>query len=421
MKISVLGAGKEVGRSAFLVTCENTNILLDYGVLLKREPIFPLHVRPKDINAVVLSHAHLDHSGYIPSLFLSSSTDIPVLGTLPTFELSQLLIEDMIKISGLYLPFEYLDLINMINHCKSLQYREKHSIGDVDITLHESGHVIGGASIMMKYQGKRIFYTGDINTRGSKLLRPADLDLPNIDLLIIESTYSQTEQMPREESERRLLEFAYEVVDRGGTLFIPAFSVERAQEIACVLKTHQFKHKVAMDGMALKVNEIMLKYTSYLRDPEIFKKAVLEAEWVHGWQRRKQLVREPGVIISPAGMLVGGSAVFYLQEIAKDPKNGVAMVSYQGEGTPGRALLDKKIITYDGKMRKCLAEVNRFEFSGHNSRSELFEILDKIKGNPEVLAIHGDGNSCTKFAEEIQDKYGFKAKAPSQGDVIEIS
>lgn len=421
MKISVLGAGKEVGRSAFLVTWENTNILLDYGVLLKREPIFPLHVRPKDINAVILSHAHLDHSGYIPSLFLSSSTDIPVLGTLPTFELSQLLIEDMIKISGLYLPFEYLDLINMINHCKNLQYREKHSVGDVDISLHESGHVIGGASIMMEYQGKRIFYTGDINTRGSKLLRPADLDLPNIDLLIIESTYSQTEQMPREESERRLLDFAYEVVDRGGTLFIPAFSVERAQEIACVLKTHQFKHKVAMDGMALKVNEIMLKYTSYLRDPEIFKKAVLEAEWVHGWQRRKQLVREPGVIISPAGMLVGGSAVFYLQEIAKDPKNGVAMVSYQGEGTPGRALLDKKIITYDGKMRKCLAEVNRFEFSGHNSRSELFEILDKIKGNPEVLAIHGDGNSCTRFAEEIQDKYGFKAKAPSQGDVIEIS
>ncbi|MEP6575320.1 MAG: MBL fold metallo-hydrolase [Nitrososphaerota archaeon] len=421
MKISVLGAGKEVGRSAFLVTCENTNILLDYGVLLKREPIFPLHVRPKDINAVILSHAHLDHSGYIPSLFLSSSTDIPVLGTLPTFELSQLLIEDMIKISGLYLPFEYLDLINMINHCKNLQYREKHSVGDVDISLHESGHVIGGASIMMEYQGKRIFYTGDINTRGSKLLRPADLDLPNIDLLIIESTYSQTEQMPREESERRLLDFAYEVIDRGGTLFIPAFSVERAQEIACVLKTHQFKHKVAMDGMALKVNEIMLKYTSYLRDPEIFKKAVLEAEWVHGWQRRKQLVREPGVIISPAGMLVGGSAVFYLQEIAKDPKNGVAMVSYQGEGTPGRALLDKKIITYDGKMRKCLAEVNRFEFSGHNSRSELFEILDKIKGNPEVLAIHGDGNSCSRFAEEIQDKYGFKAKAPSQGDVIEIS
>jgi putative mRNA 3-end processing factor len=302
-----------------------------------------------------------------------------------------------------------------------LDYRTNQYVKDVNITLFESGHVLGGSTVIAEAEGKRIFYTGDINTRGSKVLRPADLDIGEIDLLIIESTYSQAEQVPREQSEKELVNFALEVVERKGILFIPAFSVERAQEIACVLKTHQFKHKVAMDGMALKVNEIMLKYTSYLRDPEIFKKAVLEAEWVHGWQRRKQLVREPGVIISPAGMLVGGSAVFYLQEIAKDPKNGVAMVSYQGEGTPGRALLDKKIITYDGKMKKCLAEVNRFEFSGHNSRSELFEILDKIKGNPEVLAIHGDGNSCTRFAEEIQDKYGFKAKAPSQGDVIEIS
>jgi putative mRNA 3-end processing factor len=419
MKLTVLGAAREVGRSAFLVTCDSTNILLDYGVLLKREPLFPMHVRPKDVDRIILSHAHLDHSGYIPSLFLSSS-NASVLGTSPTFELSQLLIEDMIKISGLYLPFEYLDLVNMINHSEGLNYRENHKINDVNITLHESGHIIGGASVIVEHQGKRIFYTGDINTRGSKLLRPADLDIPEIDLLIIESTYSQTEQMPREESEQRLLEFAYEVVEGGGTLFIPAFSVERAQEIATVLKTHKFKYKVAMDGMALKVNEIMLKYTSYLRDPEIFRKAITEAEWIHGWHRRKQLVREPGIIISPAGMLVGGSAVFYMQEIAKDPKNGIAIVSYQGEGTPGRSLMDKSIVTYDGKITKCTAKVKQFEFSGHNSRRELFEILDKIKSTPEVLTVHGDGNSCIRFAEEIKEKYGFNAKAPSQGDMIEV-
>lgn len=423
MKLSVLGAAKEVGRSAFLVTCSNTNILLDYGVLLKREPLFPMHVRPKDVDTIILSHAHLDHSGYIPSLFLSSS-NTSVLGTSPTFELSQLLIEDMIKISGLYLPFEYLDLVNMINHRKELNYREKHTVNDVNdinITLHESGHIIGGASIILEHQGKHLFYTGDINTRGSKLLRPADLDLPKLDIMIIESTYSQTEQMPRDESERQLLEFAYEIVENGGILFIPAFSVERAQEIATVLKTYNFKYKVAMDGMALKVNEIMLKYTSYLRDPEIFRKAISEAEWVHGWQRRKQLVKEPGVIISPAGMLVGGSAVFYMQEVCRNPKNGIAIVSYQGEGTPGRTLMDKKIVTYDGKVTKCLAKVKQFEFSGHNSRSELFEILDKIKGNPEVLTVHGDGNSCIKFAEEIKEKYGFSARAPSQGDIIEVN
>lgn len=420
MKITILGSGKEVGRSGFLVTSNNTNILLDYGVMLKREPSFPIHVRPKDISTVVLTHAHLDHSGNIPSLFLSGS-NISVLGTNATFELSDLLIEDMLKISGSYLPFEYADLNNMMSHSKTLQYKEKHLVNDMEITLYESGHIIGGSSILVEVEGKRIFYTGDINKRGSKLLRPADLDLPEVDILIIESTYSQTEQAPREESEKNLVQFAYDVIERGGTLFIPAFSVERAQEIACVLKASNFKHRISMDGMALKANEIMLRNPSFLRDPDGFKKIITEVEWVKGWQRRKHLVKEPGVIISPAGMLVGGTALFYLQEIAKNPNNGIALVSYQGKGTPGRLLLEKGLVSYNGKTKKSLAEVKHYEFSGHSSRTELFEILGKIKGNPRVLTVHGDDMSCTKFASEIKEKYGFDAIAPDNGQIVEVN
>jgi putative mRNA 3-end processing factor len=106
--------------------------------------------------------------------------------------------------------------------------------------------------------------------------------------------------------------------------------------------------------------------------------------------------------------------------MAKDNKNGIAIVSYQGEGTPGRTLLEKRVTIFDGRVRKCLADVKRFEFSGHNSRSELFEILDRIKGNPRVLTVHGDGPSCTKFAEEIKQKYGYDAKAPDAGELIEL-
>jgi putative mRNA 3-end processing factor len=420
LKVSVLGAAKEVGRSAFLVNVNGTSILMDYGVLLKREPIFPMHVRPREVDAVVITHAHLDHSGFVPSLFLSDSASVQALGTPPTFDLSQLLMEDMIKISGFYLPFEYIDIITMMKHSKNLQYKESYMVNDVKVTLHESGHVLGGASVILEHNGKRIFYTGDINTRGSKLLRPADLDFGDVDLMIIESTYSQTEQVPREQAEKELLEFSYDVVDRGGTLFIPAFSVERSQEIACVLKSYNFRHKVVMDGMALKANQIMLKHPTFLKDAEMFKRAINEAEWISGWNRRKSVVKEPCVIISPAGMLVGGSAVFYLQEIAKNDKNGIALVSYQGEGTPGRTLLDRRMVSYDGRERKCLADVKRFEFSGHNSRSELFEILEHIKGNPKVLTVHGDGPSCTKFAEEINLKYGFESKAPDTGEFIEI-
>lgn len=420
MKVKVLGAAKEVGRSAFLAHCDSTNILMDYGVLLRREPIFPMHVKPKEVDAVVITHAHLDHSGFVPSLYLSGSTDIPALATLPTFELSELLIEDMIKISGFYLPFEYLDVMTMLKSSKNLQYREPYMVNDAKVTLHESGHVVGGATVVVEHEGKRLFYTGDINTRGSKLLRPADLDIGEIDMMIIESTYAQTEQAPREQSERELIEFAYDVIERGGTLFIPSFSVERAQEIACVLKAYDFKHKVVMDGMALKANRIMSRHPAFLRDAEMFKRAIGEAEWIQGWSRRRKVASEPCVIISPAGMLVGGSAIHYTQQVSGSDKNGIAMVSYQGEGTPGRLLLEKKVANIDGKIRKCYADVKRFEFSGHNSRSELFEILDRIKGNPKVLAVHGDGESCIKFAEEIREKYGYDAHAPEQGETVEV-
>lgn len=419
MEIKILGAAKEVGRSAFLVSNENSNILMDYGVLLKKEPQFPLHVKPKDLHAVVLSHAHLDHSGFLPSLFLSSSK-FPVLSTNPTIELSQLLIEDMIKISGFYLPFENIDLDRMLKSHKNLQYREPYSINETNITLYESGHVLGGSTIVVENKGKRIFYTGDINTRGSKILRPADLDIDEIHLMIIESTYSQTNQIPRPQSEKELLEFAFKIIDNGGTLFVPAFSVERAQEIACVFKAYKFPHKIVMDGMALKVNEIMLKYPEYIRDPIVFKKYIEEVEWIRDWKSRRRLLKEPCVIISPAGMLVGGSAIFYMQNIMMSDKNGIALVSYQGENTPGRMLLEKGTFKINGKIKKCLAEVKQFEFSGHNSRDELFEILDSIKGNPKVLTVHGDGNACIKFAEEISEKYGFDAIAPNSGDIFKV-
>ncbi|HJT83312.1 MAG TPA: MBL fold metallo-hydrolase RNA specificity domain-containing protein [Nitrososphaeraceae archaeon] len=419
MKIQILGAAKEVGRSAFLVSNGNSNVLMDYGVLLKKEPQFPIHIKPKDLNAIVLSHAHLDHSGFIPSLFASSSK-LPVLATNPTIELSQLLIEDMIKISGFYLPFENIDLHNMIKCHTTLEYRQPYNINDIFITLYESGHVLGGSTIVVENNKKRIFYTGDINTRGSQILRPADLNFDEINLMIIESTYSQTNQMPRPQAEKELLEFAHKIIDNGGTLFVPAFSVERAQEIACVLKAHKFPHKIVMDGMALKVNEIMLKYPEYIKDPEIFRNYIEEVEWIKDWKRRKQMIKEPCVIISPAGMLVGGSAIFYMQHIMMSDKNGIALVSYQGENTPGRMLLDKGTFKLNGRIKKCLAEVKQFEFSGHNSRDELFEILDSVKGNPKVLTVHGDGESCIRFAEEIKEKYGFDAIAPDSGDIFTI-
>ena len=421
MEVKVLGAANEVGRSGFLVNCDGTNLLLDYGVLFGKRgtpPEYPLHVKPKDLDAIIITHAHLDHSGNVPSLFVSGNTD--VYATPPTFDLTRLLIEDMLKITKDAQPFGLPELNNMMRNAKEIGFREKVTKGNATFELRETGHVVGGGAVLVESQKKHLFYTGDIKTHGSRMLREADLDVGDIDLLIIESTYSQTEQKPRKESERELIEFANEIMDRKGVLFIPSFSVERSQEMACILRSSNFKHKIIMDGMALKVNEIMFNHPDYLRDPKVFADAINEAVAVTDHEKRKRAIEEPCVVISPAGMLVGGNATYYLQELSFDSKNGIALVSYQGEGTPGKKLLDTGKVATRGKDLRVAAEVKQFEFSGHADRNELFEVVKKIKGSPKVLTVHGDTESCKKFAQEIHEKFGLEAHAPDVNEVISI-
>jgi len=422
VKINVLGAAGEVGRSGFLVNCDGTNLLLDYGVMFAKKrtdpPIYPLHVKPKDVDATIITHAHLDHSGCVPALFNGGNTS--VYCTPPTLDLSMLLIEDMLKIEKNKHSFHYGHANSMLRNSKEIRFKEPVKVGNATFELRASGHVIGGSTVLVEANNKRLFYTGDINPNGSRMLPKADLEIGDIDMLITESTYSQTDQMPREESENGLIEFANEVMDRKGILFVPSFSVERSQEIACVLKNANFKYPVVMDGMALKVNDIMFRYPEYLKDVNIFADAINDAFLIRDHGDRKKAISEPCVVISPAGMLVGGNAVFYMQEIASNDKNGVAMVSYQAEGTPGKKMLETGKISTRGKDMKVKATVRQFQFSGHGDRTALFDMIKNIKGDPKVLTVHGDENSCTKFAEEIQEKFGLDAYAPKLGEEIAV-
>ena len=416
-----MGAANEVGRSGFLVNCNGTKLLLDYGVMFGKRgspPQYPLHVKPKDLDAIIITHAHLDHSGNVPSLFVSGNTD--VYATPPTFDLSKLLINDMLKIEKNAHAFDLPELNNMMRNAKEIGFGQKVTKGNATFEFRESGHVIGGSTVLVESDGKKLFYTGDIKTNGSRMLREMDLDIGEIDLLITESTYAKTEQKPRKESETELIEFANEVMDRKGILFIPSFSVERSQEMACILKSANFKHKIIMDGMALKVNEIMFRHPEYLRDPKVFADAINDAVAIREHSERKRAMEEPCVVISPAGMLVGGNAVFYLQQLAFNDKNGIALVSYQGDGTPGRKLLETGKVSTRGKDMNVKAEVKQFEFSGHADRNELFAMIKSIKGNPKVLTVHGDSESCDRFAQEIHEKFGLEAYAPAVNETITV-
>ena len=422
MEIKVLGAAGEVGRSAFQVNCDGTNFLLDYGVMFGKPrgapPTYPLHVKPRDIDSVIITHAHLDHSGCVPSLFVSGNCN--VYGTAPTFDLSKLLIHDMIKIEKNSHSFGVPEIDNMMQKSKIIGFKEKITRGNASFELRSSGHVVGGSTVIVESNNKKLFYTGDINLRGSRLLPPADLDIGEMDMVITESTYSQENQMPRKESEKGLIDFANEVMDRKGILFIPSFSVERSQEVASVLISSGFKHKIIMDGMALKVNEILLRYPEYLRNPEIFKDVIDRVVAINDHKERKRALAEPCVVISPAGMLVGGNAVYYLQQLAFNDKNGIALVSYQGEGTPGKKLLDTGKVETRGRDLNVTAEVKQFQFSGHADRDSLFEMIKNLKGDPKIMTVHGDDESCTRFAEEIHEKFGFDAHAAKLDEKITI-
>ena len=421
MDVQVLGAANEVGRSGFLVDCNGTKLLLDYGVMFGKRgspPQYPLHVKPKDLDAIIITHAHLDHSGNVPSLFVSGNTD--VYATPPTFDLSKLLINDMLKIEKNSHPFDLPELNNMMKNAKEIGFKQKVTKGNATFEFRESGHVIGGSTVLVESEKKKLFYTGDIKTNGSRMLREMDTDIGEIDLLITESTYAKTEQIPRKTSEQQLIEFANEVMDRKGILFIPSFSVERSQEMACILRSGNFKHKIIMDGMALKVNEIMFKHPEYLRDPKIFSDAIKSSTAIREHAERKRAMEEPCVVISPAGMLVGGNAVYYLQQLSFDSKNGIALVSYQGEGTPGKKLLDTGKVSTRGSDLNVQAEVKQFQFSGHADKKELFEMIKTIKGNPKVWTVHGDSESCQIFAQEINEQFGLETYAPMVNDKITI-
>lgn len=418
MKVQFLGATREVGRSAVAVMTEKTKLLLDYGVMIGNEPGFPVHVPPKEVNGVVMTHGHLDHSGAVPIFHIQEQK--PVYGTRLTFELAQLLIADFIHLSGYYLPFEYLELRTMMRNTVPLGYRENRAIGDMQLQLLDAGHLPGSAQALVEADGKRLVYTGDFNTINTRLLKTADTNYGEIDAFIVESTYANEDHPERSALEKDFVEKVTEVVEDGGTVLVPAFSVGRSQEIECVLASYHFEHPITIDGMTRETNRILTNYTEFLRDPRLFVDAVRSGDNVEAWRDRRIAMSKPGVIISPAGMLKGGPAAFYIQKIGKKHRNAVFLVSYQIPGTPGYELLEKGHCVIDGRMQKIKARVERFDFSSHVGETELKEVVSKLQGNPKVYVMHGAEGNCERFAKWIKDETGFEALAPRSGDTFAV-
>ncbi|MCW3982036.1 MAG: MBL fold metallo-hydrolase, partial [Candidatus Bathyarchaeota archaeon] len=257
-------------------------------------------------------------------------------------------------------------------------------------------------------------------TSKTRLLPPAEVKYGKLDAMIVETTYADEDHTGRAELEKRFVRSVVEVVEGGGTALVPAFSIGRSQEMACILAAHHFEYPTTIDGMARAANRIMMDNTGFLRDPRLFMDAVHGAVWVEGWRDRRTASRKPGVIISPAGMLKGGPAAFYISKLAKKACNAVLLVSYQIPGTPGHELLEGGRIVIDGKVRRIKAQVAHFDFSSHCGASQLREVVENLKIDPTVFAVHGAEGNCEKFAQWTKKKTGLNAVAPKAGEYYAV-
>jgi len=418
LQIGFLGGAREVGRLAISVKSEKSQVLLDYGAMLNHEPGFPMHVPPKDVDAVILSHSHLDHSGAIPIFYIRGKK--PLYTNKLSMEMNQLLISDFIHLSSYYLPFEFLELKAMMQNSIHVDFDEQQKVGDMAFQFKNAGHIPGSAQTLIEAEGKRILYTGDFNLTNTRLLEGAKMDYKDLDAVMIESTYANEEHTERSELEKRFVDECTDVVERGGTVLVPAFGVGRSQELVCVLAAHHFEYPVTIDGMAREVSRIMMNYSEFLRDPRAFADAVHSTNWVEGWRDRRKGSKMPGVIISPAGMLKGGPAMFYASKLGKRADNAIFLVSYQIPGTPGKELLEKGICVIDGKMRKVKARVKHFDFSSHCGAGELKEALKRLGGKPKVYVVHGAEGNCELLAKWAKNELGLEAVAPKTGDSFKV-
>jgi putative mRNA 3-end processing factor len=418
LQVGFLGGTQEVGRIAITVKTEKTQVLLDYGAMLDHEPGFPRHIPPKDVDGIILSHSHLDHSGAIPIFYIQGKK--PLYTNRMSMELNQLLISDFIHLSSYYLPFEFLELKSMMQNSKHVDFDTEQKVGDMAFQFRNAGHIPGSTQTLIEAEGKRLLYTGDFNIMNTRLLEGAKMSYGDLDAVIIESTYANEDHTERSELERRFVDECTEVVEKGGVVLVPAFGVGRSQELACVLAAHHFEHPVTIDGMAREVSRVMMNYPQFLRDEKTFADAIHSTNWVEGWRDRRKATRMPGVIISPAGMLKGGPAVFYTSKVGKRSENAVFLVSYQIPGTPGKELLEKRICVIDGKMRKIKASVQHFDFSSHCGASELREALKRLGGKPKVFVVHGAEGNCELLAKWARSELGLEATAPKTGETFNV-
>jgi len=447
IRLTSLGGFREVGRSALLLQTPESKVLLDCGIKPGTNEYPYLNVPEFDINkinAVVVSHAHLDHCGMIPYLY-KIGYDGPLYLTAPTRDLMVLLCMDYIELSqreGSAPPYSTKEIKEAVKHSICLDFDEVSDITpDMRLTLLNSGHVLGGSLVHIHIGDGmyNVLYTSDYKFDRTALFEPASNDFQRAETIITESTYGMKEDiMPkRQDAEAQLIEICKKTVERGGIALIPSFAVERSQDVMVILSRAGFEYPIYIDGMVWDATAIHTAYPEYFNKElqklilqqgenpftnKIFKRIGSEEE------RRKVLeAKEPCIIISTSGMLVGGPSVWWLKNLAENSKNSLIFVSYQAEGSLGRRIQKgwKEIpMEQNGKNMAIpinleIANINGL--SGHSDQKQLLNYLSRLKQRPErIIVDHGESSKCIEFARTCHNIFRCETLAPKLLETIRL-
>ncbi len=413
MKIKSLGAGNEVGRSGFVIE-EKQRILLDYGIKAftrERRSEYPLD--PGHIDTAIISHSHLDHVGYVPALF--KKRKVEWYSTPPTYEVGEVLWHDSIKLAKIRneeLPFTGFEIKKAYKSWNPIIYNVEQEVGNFHIKMYDAGHIIGSAMVEIMLKERKILYTGDYKLEDTEMHKGAKIR--GTDVLITEATYWNRNHPPRKELEKKLIEEIKETYEEGGTTLLPAFALGRTQELIKVVRKYIKDIPVYIDGMGKKITRIYLKYPGFFREFDKFRKAVRNVNMVETIKQREKALKEPSIIISTAGMLEGGPALYYISRL--NPQSKIILTGYCVEGTNGRKLLEESIIDLDGYKLHIDLPVKYLDFSAHAGRDEVLEFI-KESNAEEIIIVHSDG--AVEFAEELKEN-GFNAKGIKVGEEIEL-
>ncbi|MEA2069955.1 MAG: beta-CASP ribonuclease aCPSF1 [Asgard group archaeon] len=455
VRVTSLGGYQEVGRSSTLLQTPESNILIDCGVNVgsnSSKDMFPrldsTDFSIENLDAVVITHAHLDHCGFLPYLY-KYGYEGPVYTTKATSNMMTLLQIDYLDVAkkeGKLLPYSSKDVKNVVLHTIPLTYGEVTDISpDIRLTLHNAGHILGSAIVHLHIGNGlyNIAFAQDFKYRQTNLLDSAVSKFPRLEALFMESTYGHSKDvMPsNRDAENHLRDIITKTLERGGKVLIPVLAVGRAQELQIVIESLMAKNKIPsvpvyLDGMISEATAVTTCHPEYLsrklRDKifHVGQNPFLSEcfHQVEGKEERDEVILgDPCIILATSGMLTGGPSVEYFQKLSGDKENSIVFVSYQAEGSLGRKV-QKNVheITMIEKGHTRLLRIDMevhtvIGFSGHSDRRELLNYARQVNPRPEkFFLIHGEKSKCIALASTIHKMLKLETKAPNVLESIRL-